>query len=330
MYENKTKKVSVKPALPYIILFVIFVVCGICINQMFWLNAFIIVFAKMIPTVSLRIISLGGDMSFAMGCFMGVGAYMTSIATSKFGFPLWLGILVAALISAIIAVVTGIPFARLRTMYYCMTSMFFGVFLIYLFQGWDYTGGYQGMRGIPKLGFSMKGYYFFFLALAVVCIFLMWRFEHCRIGTTLKAISQSHEVAASMGVNERFYRMLAIGVAAFFCGVAGACYAHYTGQVVPTTYGMSLDLWIIMFMMIGGKKNFFGPIIGATILGLINESSRMLSTYAPYLACVALLIVAYLIPGGIVSIPSFIKEKRENRKNKGAGPSISEAAGKEA
>ena len=327
---NQKSKSSVwKELLPYLILIVIFAVIPGFVNKMFWLNAFIITFSKMIPTVSLRIISLSGDMSFAMGCFMGVGAYMSAIATAKFGLPIWLGIVIAAFISGIVAVVTGIPFARLRNLYYCMTSMFLGVFIIYVFQGWDYTGGYQGMRGVPKFGFSMKGYYYFFLALAVVCIFLMWRFEHCRIGVTLKAISQSHEVAASMGVNERFYRLMAIGVGCFFCGVAGACYAHYTGQVVPSTYGMTLDLWIIMFMMIGGKKNFFGPIIGSAILSMINESSRVLSTYSPYVACIALLIVAYLLPGGIVSIPSVISERRKNRKEKNitSGPA---AAGKEA
>ncbi|MCF0228516.1 MAG: branched-chain amino acid ABC transporter permease [Parasporobacterium sp.] len=303
--------------LPYLIALAVVIIVPNMIGKMFWFTVFITILAKMIAASGLRIVSLAGDMSFAMGCFMGLGAYGAAIMVTKWQFPAWAAIILAAVFAAIIAVLTGIPFARLRSIYYCMTTMFLGVFLIYVFQSFSWSGGNTGIKQIPKLfGGDVRTNLWFFIALAVVCIALMYRFEHCRIGNTLKAISQSHEVAASMGVNERFYRLLAIGVAAFFCGIAGASFALFNGSVVGSTYGMTLDLWIIMFFMVGGKDDFFGPIVGSLILGVVNEGSRSLGSYAPYLACVVLLLVAYLLPGGLASIPRTIKGLIDNAKSK--------------
>ena len=297
--------------LPYLILLVIFAVVPAFVNKTFWLNAFIVVFAKMICTSGLRTISLSGDMSFAQGAFMGIGAYTAAILSKSFGVPAYLTIPIGGIAAMLIGVITGLPFARLRSLYYCMTTMFLGVFIIYLFQsGGDVTGGYQGLKRVPKLFSDTKASYYFFLGLAVVCILAMYRFEHSRIGNTLKAISQSHDVAASIGVNEKFFRLLAIGVGCFFAGIAGAAYAHYNAQVTPNTYGMTLSLWLLMFFMIGGKDSFFGPIIGTTVLGLINESSRVLSTYAPYAAAAAMILVAYLLPGGLSSIPELFRRRK--------------------
>ena len=318
--------------LPYFLVLVFMTVTPLSIDKMFWYTVFITVFAKMIAAVGLRIVSLAGDMSFAMGAFMGLGAYASVIMVVKWGFPHWAAIIIAAIFAALIAVLTGIPFARLRSVYYCMTTMFLGVFLIDAFLSFSYTGGNTGIKQVPKLfSGNVRTNFWFFAALAVVCIFLMWRFEKCRIGNTLKAISQSHAVAASIGVNERFYRLMAIGVAAFFCGIAGACFALFNGSVVGSTYGMTLDLWIIMFFMVGGKDSFFGPIVGAAILGVINEGfSRQFGSYAPFLACAILLVVAYLLPSGLASIPDVIKKAINNKKTKGMGDDISLKAGMEA
>ena len=303
--------------LPYAVLFLCFLIIPPSIDKMFWYAAFISILAKMIAATGLRIVSLGGDMSFAMGAFMGIGAYGAAIMVTKWDFPFWAAIILAGVFACIVAVLTGIPFARLRSIYYCMTTMFLGVFLINVFQSFDWSGGNTGIKQIPKIFNGIpRTSYWYFLALAVVCIFCMWRFEYSRIGNSLKAISQSHEVAASIGINERFYRLMAIGFAAFFCGIAGASYTLYYGTVVGSTYGMTLDLWIIMFFMVGGKDDFFGPLIGSAILGVVNEGSRTFGSYAPFLACAVLLLVAYLLPGGLSSIPRTIKQKMDDRKMK--------------
>ena len=87
---------------------------------------------------------------------------------------------------------------------------------------------------------SRVPYYYFFLGLALVSIIALYRFEFSRIGTNLKAIAQSHLVASSVGINEGWYRILAVGVGCFFVGLAGAAYAHYN---LVTVTAAALTSW---------------------------------------------------------------------------------------
>lgn len=187
----------------------------------------------------------------------------------------------------------------------------------------DITGGYSGLPGIPFLfaGIASKiPYYYFFLVLTVVCLLALYRYEFCRIGITMKAISQSHLVAASVGINEAWYRVLAVGVGSFFVGIAGAGYAHYSGVISPTCFNFMATLWLVIYMLIGGMHSFAGPIIGTFILILIPEFFRDFKMYSPYFSAAILLIVAYLMPQGIVGLPNMIKSWLEGRSlKKGKG-----------
>ena len=73
-----------------------------------------------------------------------------------------------------------------------------------------------------------------------------------------------------------------------------------------------------MYAIIGGIHNFAGPIIGTFILVLIPEYFRGLKTYSPFLSAAILLIVVYLMPNGLISLPDMIKDwytKRRERKH---------------
>jgi branched-chain amino acid transport system permease protein len=161
-------------------------------------------------------------------------------------------------------------------------------------------------------------YYYFFLGLALVSIIALYRFEFSRIGTNLKAIAQSHLVASSVGINEGRYRILAVGVGCFFVGLAGASYAHYNLVLSCSSFNFLATLWLVMYVLIGGIDNFFGPIIGTFILIFIPEFFRETKMYSPYISAGILLIVVYLMPGGLVSLPQLIRsrfiERRKGRR----------------
>jgi branched-chain amino acid transport system permease protein len=124
-------------------------------------------------------------------------------------------------------------------------------------------------------------------------------------------------VASSVGINEGWYRILAVGIGCFFAGIAGAGYAHYNLVISPSSFGFSATLWIVMYAIIGGLNSFAGPIIGTFILLLIPEVFRDLKMYSPFISAALLAIVVYLLPNGLVSIPEVIKSRlSEHRKNK--------------
>jgi len=166
-------------------------------------------------------------------------------------------------------------------------------------------------------GGSKVAHYYFFLGLALVSIVALYRFEFSRIGTNLKAIAQSHLVASSVGINEGWYRVLAVGVGCFFAGLAGAGYAHYNTVLSPASFNFMATLWLVMYVLIGGIDSFAGPIVGTAILVLLPEFARDLKAYSPFLSAVLLLIVVYLMPQGLVSLPKLVMLRySERRKEK--------------
>ena len=301
---------NLKKGIPYAILLLIFLVLPVFLHTSYWIGVLIMVLYKVVGSVSLRTISLSGTLTFAHGAFIAIGAYCGGILAKTLGLPPVVTILAGGLFACLVSVITGFPFVRLKGMYYSMASMFMGVTVGYIIKALKITGGYHGLTRIPKLLQNDIACYYVFLGIAVVLILILFRFEFSRIGTTLRALAQSQDVASSIGVNARFYRLLAVGMGSFCAGVAGAAYGLYSTVLSPTNYDMTFSLWLLMYMLIGGEDYFIGPIIGAIIFVLIPELGRGLSAYAPFLTGVCTLIVAYLLPGGLAGIPDLIRRRR--------------------
>lgn len=339
--------------LPYLILLVLFVAAPFLIKTGTIVKVLVTMMLSIVGATSLRTISLSGNMSFAHGAFIGLGAYTAAVLAKTVGLSMWVTIPAGAVMALLIGLLTGWPFARLRTIYFCMGSMFMGQAIAQLIKGMEITGSARGMQRIPSMASALEGVteaigwsssmttYFFFLIIVIFSLVCLYRFEHSRIGWTLKALAQSPEVAASIGINEKFYRLMSVGVGCFFAGLVGACYAHFNTVLSPDDFAMNMTLWLIMAMMLGGGHSFLGPIIGAIIIEGINalpavlsaltgnagasESfvafSRWLGTnaaYTPYMTAVVLLVMAYFVPRGIVGIPDMIRSGMANRKEKKA------------
>ena len=303
-------------------LVVVAAIIPLFLDSIYVMHILILAFIYTIASVSLRTITVSGQFPLAHGAFMGIGAYLTAMATKFLGLSPWYTIPCAALATAGVGMLLGFPFARLRALYYAMGSLFFGIGILRIVYAFgDITGGYSGLVGIPPLFVSSKAYYYyFFLAMALLSIAALYRFEFSRIGANLKAISQSHLVASSVGINEGFYRLLAVGVGCFFAGLAGAGYAHYNRVISPATFDFMATMWLVMYVLIGGIDNFTGPVIGTFVLIFIPELFRDLKMYAPFISSAILVIVVYLMPKGIAGLPKALRrEKRMQPETSRAG-----------
>jgi branched-chain amino acid transport system permease protein len=278
------------------------------VSSSYTLHIFILTFIYVIVAVSLRTITTSGQFPLAQGAFMGVGAYAAGMASRWLGWSCWLTIPSAALFTAALGILIGYPFSRLRTLYYAMGSLFFGLGVVQIIYALgDWTGGYSGFAGVhPIFTGSKVPYYYLCLGLAVVCSAALYRFEFSRIGQNLKAIHQSHEVASSVGINEAWYRVMVVGVGCFFAGLAGACYAHYNLVISAASFNLGATLGLFMGVLVGGIGSFAGPIIGTFILTLFPEFLRDLKTYSPLVSAAILLIAVYLFPQGLVGLPRIV------------------------
>ena len=280
------------------------------------LHVLILVFVYVAVSASLRTIAISGQFPLAHGAFMGIGAYLSGMATRWLGWSPWFAIPLSGLVTGGIAMLFGYPFSRLRSLYYAMGSLFFGVGVIMIISaGGVWTGGYSGLTGVKSLFMGgQTSYYYFFLALCLACLIALYRFEFSRIGINVKAVAQSHLVASSVGINEGGYRILAVGVGSFFAGLVGAAYTHYNLVLSPSSFDMQATLWLVMFVIVGGINSFAGPIVGSIILVALPELFRGLKMYSPYVSSIMLLIVVYLMPGGLVSVPALLRSAILERK----------------
>jgi branched-chain amino acid transport system permease protein len=311
-------------------------------------------------------------MSFAHGAFIGIGAYAAGVLGKETGISMLLTVPAGAVAAMLVGLITGLPFARLRSIYFCMGSMFMGVAIVQFISSAKITGGAVGLRNVPSLsralspvfdgGFgaileragigNVQMCYYIILLVTIFSLACLYRFEHSRIGWILKALSQSPEVASSTGINERYFRLLSVCFGCFFAGLIGAVYAHYNTTLSPNSYSMGMTLWLIMYMMIGGMNNFLGPILGAIILELIKQVSTLLTAmsgasgvsagfvafsrlvgqyaaYVPFFTAFILLLVVYCLPGGLVSIPGVIRNRRARSAESGALASDTPEGGNE-
>jgi branched-chain amino acid transport system permease protein len=286
-------------------LIIILAILPLLFSSPYLLHVLILTFIYIVGAVSFRTITISGQFPLAHAAFMGIGAYTAAMASRYLSWPPWVTIPMGGIAAGIIGIVFGYPFARLRTLYYAMGSLFFGMAITYIVQSLKITGGYVGLTKIQPLFSSVSRvpYYYFFLVLALVCTVALYRFEFSRIGTNLKAIAQSYQLASSVGIDEARYRILVVAVGCFFVGLVGAAFAHYTPIVTPSTFNLSATLWLAMYVLIGGINSFAGPIIGTPILYFIPQYYFSdLRAYSPFIPAVILIIIAYLMPKGLAGL----------------------------
>jgi branched-chain amino acid transport system permease protein len=293
------------------------------IDSPYYFHTLNITLIYIIAASSLRTIALSGQISIAHAAFMGVGAYVSGILAKDLGLTPWLAIPVGGIAGMIGGVLVGYPLVRVRAIYFSMVSLFSGMAIVALIGVCQqYTGGDAGLVGIPPLpAISIAGlpefafvtskvhYYYFFLLLTVGCLIFLHRVESSRTGTCWSAISQSHLVASSVGINEARFRVLALAVGCFFAGLAGACYAHYNMTLTRTTFGFLPSINLLIYVLVGGIGSFAGPIIGAAVLIIIPETFRSLKEYTPFVFGGIMLLVAFFMPQGISGLISQVKGK---------------------
>jgi branched-chain amino acid transport system permease protein len=294
------------------LLVILLAIIPLFFTNAFLLHSIILTFVYIVAAVSLRTIIISGQFPLAHGAFMGIGAFVAGICSNHLAWPASITIPLGAIAAGTVGVLFAYSFAHLRSIYYAMGSLFFGVAVVYILQaGGDLTGGYVGLVVKPMFHTTSKiPYYYFFLGLCLLLVIALYRFEFSRIGTILKSVSQSYLLASSVGINERAYRVLAVGVGCFVVGLIGACFAHYNGMATSSSFNLGATFWLTMYVLIGGFGSFAGPLIGTPILYFIPQYyfSNM-RQYSPYVSAVILIVIAYVMPQGIMGLLFLIKKR---------------------
>jgi branched-chain amino acid transport system permease protein len=309
----------VKPA-SYTALVVFLFLIPLFVKGAYSLHILIMAGITVILTSSLRTIATTGQISLAHAGFMAIGAYTSALLVMKLGLSFWASFPIGGIAAALLALLVGYPFVRVKRVYFAMLTLFMGAIIRLIIMEWrGLTSGTSGLLNIPppnsivipgllNITFDSKvPYYYLILALVLISLLFLYRIDSSRVGRILLAIQQGDYVAESVGIGVNNFKVLALCVGCFFAGIAGSFYAHYIKVLTPDSFGVLQAIYIIVYMVVGGRKRFYGAILGAFILTLLPEFFRVLKEYQPFVFVGILLVTIFLLPDGLVGLPDAVK-----------------------
>ena len=228
-----------------------------------------------------------GLVSLGHGGFMGVGAYVTALLWNHLGIWPWLGIPLALVCAAALAVVVGYPCFRFRiTGHYfvLVTLALSGIVLQVITAARDYTGGSLGYTPERTKGSTLLALQFddkitwYMIALGVWAVgLLLWRWiDRSMDRYALEAISEDEDAAAAAGVNVTWEKLKITVISAVMTAFAGALYCQYQMFISPDTVsGIAVSLQMVFAAIVGGLYVALGPTVGAIITILMAEILRI-------------------------------------------------------
>ena len=273
-----------------------------------------------------------GYVNFGTAAFFAIGTY-TTVALHKIGlnsgrylsgtvgellqplFPLSVPTLVilSGAVAGVIGFGMGYLTLRLRGVFFAIATLAMAVVLQTLVINWDFVGGSRGAyiireESLPMVGFKLGYVQYLFaimLLLAAVALSVARLIEGSRLGYGFATIRDDEMAAEAAGVPTLRLKLIATAISGALMGMAGAPYPYYIGYVEPAgTFGLQYAVNSIAMPMIGGTTSWAGPLIGAILLGSMQQIATVTISSAVNLLLVGVLLVVFVViaPNGIMGL----------------------------
>jgi branched-chain amino acid transport system permease protein len=251
-----------------------------------------------------------GYVNFGSAAFFALGAYTTIVLINALAAPLPVLILAGGLVSGLLGLGIGYLTLRLRGVFFSIATLALTVVLQTMVINWEYVGGAKGInifRPRDISGFSNYVEFLFavMVLLAVAAVTVAWWIENSWIGRGLAAIRDNEEAAECMGVPTLKLKLFATTVSGFLMGVAGAPYPYYVTFVEPySAFNLDYAVNSLAMPMIGGTTTWAGPVIGAVLLGTVQQVTTVTISSELNLLIVGVVLVAFVVlaPEGILGL----------------------------
>ena len=247
-------------------------------------HIFILLCTYSILATSLSLVAgYGGMLTLAHAAFWGIGAYTSAIMTTTFGTPIIWGLVCAFLISFSAGSLLAAPAARTKGDLFVIATFAFQIIVTNIQMGWkSMTGGPNGISGIPSLSLfgvnstSTWSYAIYFFILMICWVRICYLLSSSPFGRLLKGIREDDFLMASLERNVSAQRVKVCTISAGFAGLAGGLYVHYVGFIDPSSFTINDSIFLITIVLLGGSDSIAGAILGAAILVLLPELTRLL------------------------------------------------------
>jgi branched-chain amino acid transport system permease protein len=261
----------------FIILGVIFLLFPLVIHSDYYQHLVIIALMWVVIGSSWNLLAgYTGLVSFGHAMFFGTGAYTAGVFVTKLGISAWWGMMFGGIASMVIGLAVGWICLRLRGPYFALATLAGGEIFRLIAINWE--GLTQGMVGILIIQtFKSKiPYYYIALALAFLCIYVIYCLMKTKWGYYFLSIREDQDAAESLGINTTLYKNVSLLISAFFTGMAGAFYMNYMAFIDPdVVYSLHyISIMAILVGIVGGVATIFGPAVGAFVMVGVQEIFR--------------------------------------------------------
>ncbi|MBN8937637.1 MAG: branched-chain amino acid ABC transporter permease [Rhizobiales bacterium] len=278
-----------------------------------------------------------GYVNFGSAAFFAAGAY-SSVALHKLAagidryvpeslaglahtilpLPIPVLIVIGGIVAGLIGLGTGYLTLRLRGAFFAIATLALAVVLQTLIVNWDFVGGSRGAyiirpSEVPIIGSYIQYLFLIMLVLSILAIIAARAIEQSRLGYGFATIRDDETAAEACGVPTLRLKLIATTLSGALMGMAGAPFPYYIGYLEPgSAFGLAYTVNSIAMPMIGGTTSWVGPLVGALLLGTLQQIATVTISSAVNLLIVGLLLVGFVIvaPKGIVGlVQDFMRER---------------------
>ncbi len=218
-----------------------------------------------------------GYVNFGSAAFFALGAYSTVAMHKLYALPVPLLVVVGGIVSGVVGFGMGYLTLRLRGAFFAIATLALAVVLQTLIVNWDFVGAITLARLI----------------------------ERSRLGYGFATIRDDELAAEASGVPTLRLKLVATTISGALMGMAGAPFPYYIGYLQPSSaFGLDYAVNAIAMPLIGGTTSWVGPLVGAVLLGSLQQLATVTISSAVNLLIVGLLLVGFVIvaPNGIIGL----------------------------
>jgi branched-chain amino acid transport system permease protein len=303
-----------------VVLALALIVTQLDFNRFFFFAGFAVVQFVMIATAWNILGGYGGYINFGTAGFLGVGSY-TSIALIQWGnVSIVPQIIIGAAIAGVLGLFIGYFTLRLKGVYFAIATLALAIVLETVVNNWDFVGGAAGISILPtrkpellgtiivdrKVGIFENYTEFLFFLIAAMAIFSVWvarTIEKGKLGRGLNAIKDNEEAAECMGVPTLRLKLIATTISGALMGAAGAIFPSFLTFIDPlTAFNLEFAVYSLAMPMIGGTFTWIGPVLGALLLGTVQQVAIVTISSELNLLILGIVLVVFVTfaPHGLV------------------------------
>lgn len=270
-----------------------------------------------------------GYVNFGTTAFLAIGIYSAAALDKWLSVPVPILIVIAGVVCGAIGLGMGYLTIRLRGIFFTIATLALSVVVQTFIVNWDYVGGSRGLYIVrpeegPLVGTYLNYLFFLIVALVIIAVCTARIIEHSKLGFGLSAVRDDELAAAAAGVPTLKLKLTAAAISGALMGMAGAPLPFYLTYVEPTSsFSLAYTVNSVAMPLVGGTGSWVGPVIGAILLGSMQQAMTILVSSSLNLLIVGALLVLFvaIAPNGILGLIDHLRQKKEGPSDE-RGPAL--------